>query len=52
MHSNRPARGVTRAITALLAAASLAACADEAPTAAMTAVARVNSTVWMTTITT
>jgi hypothetical protein len=34
MHSNPQARGVTRALTALLAAASLAACADEAPTAA------------------
>src|SRR5688572_21694434 len=34
MHSNHQARGVTRALTALLAAASLAACAEEAPTAA------------------
>jgi hypothetical protein len=33
MHPNHQARGVMRAVTALLAAASLAACADEAPTA-------------------
>jgi FG-GAP-like repeat len=34
MHRDHQPRGLTRAITALLAAASLAACADEAPTAA------------------
>ena len=33
MHTNQAARGVTRALTALLAATSLAACADEAPVA-------------------
>ena len=33
MHTNDVARGLTRALTALLAATSLAACADEAPLA-------------------
>ena len=34
MHRHYPARGMTRALIALLATASLAACADDAPTAA------------------